>query len=385
MNKIFASAIALLSTLTAFSQNVFPSTGNVGIGTTSATSPLHIYGYDWDKITLEEIGTTGIGRMQFKNSGNTYYVGTVASTFGNYGHVRPNTAFNTYDGSNGINLAAVHYDASIRFYTGGGDDANERFRIGNTGKIFGLSVTRDASIRDSVLTMDPSTKELQVTPLKPSKMNFVDTRTVSTSPTNYNGAFQTHLKNNSSLGLSPVGSGLSSTVGFRGGAGDATGKSHELAFTDNNQVWFRSGFDAAWGGWKKLVLDSAGTVRLGTTSDRATLHVNGDVVTRKVKVTQNNWPDYVFGSGYLLRSLYEVEVFIQKYHHLPEIPSAAEIDEKGLDIGETQALLLKKIEELTLYAIEQQKQIDALVLQNELLLKNLKSKKKRKVSLLSSN
>jgi hypothetical protein len=90
------------------------------------------------------------------------------------------------------------------------------------------------------------------------------------------------------------------------------------------------------------------------------LAVFGDIKSKKVKVTVSDWPDYVFEKKYPLPSLSDIEQFIQKNNHLPEVPSAKEVQEKGLDLGENQAILLKKIEELTLYIIEQDKRISRL-------------------------
>jgi hypothetical protein len=115
----------------------------------------------------------------------------------------------------------------------------------------------------------------------------------------------------------------------------------------------------------KLVVDGSssmkGKVMIGTVDPAYTgshlLAVNGSAVFTKVKVKTYGagWPDYVFEKSYKLRSLSSVESFINKYKHLPDVPSAADIDKNGVDVGETQAVLLKKIEELTLYLIEQNK------------------------------
>ena len=91
------------------------------------------------------------------------------------------------------------------------------------------------------------------------------------------------------------------------------------------------------------------------------LAVNGNAIFTRVKVRESaQWPDYVFENNYKLPSLKEVEVFINQHKHLPEVPSAAEVKKEGLDIGDNQAMLLKKIEELTLYVIEQNKKIEEL-------------------------
>ncbi|MEO1254727.1 MAG: hypothetical protein AAFY41_07570, partial [Bacteroidota bacterium] len=87
------------------------------------------------------------------------------------------------------------------------------------------------------------------------------------------------------------------------------------------------------------------------------LAVNGKLLTEEVKVQlSENWPDFVFESNYDLLTLEEVEEHINENGHLPEIPSEVEVTEKGINLGEMDAKLLQKIEELTLYLIEQNKQ-----------------------------
>lgn len=90
------------------------------------------------------------------------------------------------------------------------------------------------------------------------------------------------------------------------------------------------------------------------------LAVGGKIGARKVQVTQNQWADYVFDKKYKLRNLSQLERYIKTNKHLPEIPTTEQVLKEGVDIGEMQRLLLKKVEELTLYIIEQQKQIDEL-------------------------
>ncbi len=97
---------------------------------------------------------------------------------------------------------------------------------------------------------------------------------------------------------------------------------------------------------------STGNVGIGTSTPSAMLEVNGTIRSEEVRVEAVNAPDYVFEADYDLRSLREIEEYIQEFGHLPEVPSAAELEEKGMGVSEMNLLLLKKIEELTLYLLE---------------------------------
>jgi len=91
------------------------------------------------------------------------------------------------------------------------------------------------------------------------------------------------------------------------------------------------------------------------------IYAQNGILTEKAKVavkTTSNWSDFVFDKNYKLRPLSELESFINKNHHLPEIPSAEEVVKEGLDVAQMDAKLLQKIEELTLYMIEMKKEIE---------------------------
>lgn len=122
----------------------------------------------------------------------------------------------------------------------------------------------------------------------------------------------------------------------------------------------------------RIFIASTGEVGIGTFDVPAAykLSVEGSVRARKIRVDAASWPDYVFHPTYRLRPLHEVELFIKTNSHLPEVPSAEEVQKEGIDLGDNQAVLLKKIEELTLYIIEQNKRLEAV----EKELKQLKKK-----------
>lgn len=92
----------------------------------------------------------------------------------------------------------------------------------------------------------------------------------------------------------------------------------------------------------------------------AMLTVNGKMVAKSCYITLSNWADYVFDENYVVPNLYSIEKYYKEHKHLPEIPSAAEVIENGIEVGEMNMLLLKKIEEMTLIMVQQQKELDEL-------------------------
>ncbi len=128
-----------------------------------------------------------------------------------------------------------------------------------------------------------------------------------------------------------------------------------FSFDRSNSVWKPLFLDAS-----NLILNtnSSGSVGIGTTTPDPAykLSVNGTIRSKEIKVN-TGWSDYVFNDDYNLRSISEVESYIKKNRHLPDVPSAAEVEKSGVALGETSSLLLKKIEELTLYLIEKDKQL----------------------------
>jgi hypothetical protein len=128
----------------------------------------------------------------------------------------------------------------------------------------------------------------------------------------------------------------------------------------------------------KMRIMSNGNVGIGTTTPGPyKLAVEGTIGARKVKVTQvTPWADYVFNGDYPLMPLKELDDYIHKNKHLPDVPSASEVEKNGIDLGDNQAILLKKIEELTLYAIDQNKKIAEL--QKRIVALEQKTEKKNK-------
>lgn len=114
----------------------------------------------------------------------------------------------------------------------------------------------------------------------------------------------------------------------------------------------------------QMMIDKNGSIGIGTGSSALNplekLAVNGLIHTKEVKVDLLGWPDYVFAKEYKLPSLLEVEKQIKENGHLANIPSAIEVENNGVLLGEMNKKLLEKVEELTLYIIQMNKEIELL-------------------------
>jgi hypothetical protein len=105
------------------------------------------------------------------------------------------------------------------------------------------------------------------------------------------------------------------------------------------------------------VVKNDGTVWVGNgsgtqKSSSVILNVDGHMRAREVIVNMANWPDYVFDSTYILIPLDSVQVFIDSTGHLPNVPSAKEVQTNGLNVGEMNAVLMRKLEEMQLYILQ---------------------------------
>jgi hypothetical protein len=130
---------------------------------------------------------------------------------------------------------------------------------------------------------------------------------------------------------------------FTNGLVIGTGPGYPISFSTNNYSL-------------SMIIADNGNVGIGTANPTYKLSVNGNIHSKEV-VVETGWADYVFNKNYQLKPLQEVEKFIEDNKHLPGIPSAEEIEKNGLQLGNTQKKMMEKIEELTLYVIKLNEQI----------------------------
>jgi hypothetical protein len=300
----------------------FHGNGNIGIGTISPGKNLTIAGNSGASVGafIDNSNTSSYAVLRL-NSGNVdAAVGAALHSFGStYGggattSYCPNTTTLTGFDSGGLTLLAQHTTGVIRFFTSG--TSSERMRINANGNV-GIGTTTPSS------------------------------RFHIYSSSGYDGiTVQGGATSNGVVGLKMINSDAAGTysIGVHGSA--VTGLASSFYIYDNlNNI-------------TRFLIKPSGYVGIGTTAPDQLLTVKGTIHSQEVKVDLSvPGPDYVFEPTYKLPSLAEVKAFINKNHHLSEIPSAAEMAKNGLDLGDMNIKLLKKVEELTLHLIEKEEEL----------------------------
>jgi len=400
MKTFLTTAFAIfLFTVTCSAQNTFPATGSVGIGTTTPVNLLHVVGSGATALTIERNTTLSNISAEFKNGTASWFAGQ-AGTNGNFGIATSNNlqsstlfnittagnvgigtnvpanklhiidvtgtntlnlqlstntlgetigvAFGTQPGNRtkaaitGVNTNSGNAGGALAFYTNAGASLNEVMRISSAGNV-------------GIGNAAPGTS-LHVGP---------------------GGVFSMRDGAGSSFTPELINSQTSGVAGLGVAVVDGTNNPRIGLFADqpNNIVGISTVYSAnspafvyrGAGTGEVFRITPAGNMGIGTANPDQKLTVKGTIHSSEVIVDTNiPTPDYVFDKTYDLPTLTSVKSYIDKNHHLSEIPSASEVTKNGQRVGEMNMLLLKKVEELTLYLIEKDKQVKALEQQRDM-------------------
>ncbi|WP_299220848.1 hypothetical protein [uncultured Aquimarina sp.] len=358
--------IALIAvTFGANSQITELPNGYIGIGTTTPISRLQI----------EDINPGGEVGITIKNKNATIGTKSVIDFV--------TTTTNTKYGSLGIENTALGAGA-MTFSTRGGDF--EKMRITSNGNI-GIGTTtpnEKLEVNGGLRITNPNiNKSWRLIPNEDNSFSIKETGFSGAFNISGNGGLNENLMN---LKNGKIGIGTTNPLStlFISGTNQVEGPSipKVLAVADPSDITktislgYDKNIDAGvmvsvdqGTGWKNtLIQPHGGNVGIGTINPGAwKLAVNGKIRAKEIKV-ETGWSDFVFYDNYKLPTLKEVENHIEENGHLKDIPSAKEVEENGIFLGEMDSKLLQKIEELTLYTIQQQKEIEVLKDQNKKLL-----------------
>jgi hypothetical protein len=306
MRKIILTMLGVSLATAGFSQeNVFPENGNVGIGLNNPHAYLHMY---------KPYNVNNINFMKM------FYLGS-------WGTAPYATAFRFLDieSSEGGKILQLNgYGMGIGFDPPAYSSPDKLYINGRVG----------------IGTTSP-----------------VNTFQVQHATTNYETSLT--LKNTANHIAARVGITLENdygnqTVIYKQASGNSDANDLIIYSASGDTRLFTSGTE-------RLRINNAGNIGIGTETPREKLSVNGKIRAQEIKVEATNWPDYVFAKDYSIPTLAETEKHISEKGHLPGIPSAEEVKNNGIDLGEMNAKLLQKIEELTLHLIEKDKQLNQLV------------------------
>lgn len=383
MKKILTLTL-ICATINLLAQNntsPFPMSGNVGIGTVNPIHAIHIV-RPTNSVSSIGLEQSGINMWRLGMAANSPDLRFSANNDG-----LTNSVFTIQQGGNiGVGtlnpLTKLYVDGDI------GVPSFKKIKVGyylNIQEHIKLENEFDRALIAQGLAWDNENNRYDLTSNSPYNRNgiilgnggikfFSHQGNVSSSPfwsqAELNNKVHLFVSNTGQVGIGTLSPQYGSLEIFQSSADDGGDKSY-LSLHRGGQIDWQLGlknnsFTIASGGgagrtslWetKHLTIYPSGQVLIGTTTPYSDykLSVAGNVIADKVKVkksTNGVWPDFVFSPTYNLLTLTEVERFVKQNRHLPEIPSASEIEKDGQDLGEMNRLLLKKVEELTLYLIE---------------------------------
>ncbi|NLR82134.1 hypothetical protein [Chitinophaga eiseniae] len=336
MKCIVSLVLSSFFCLHVMAQNKLESTGNAGIGTINPATKLEIY-------------SDGLSNIQLTHQ---------YDVLGNVGALKFNMAGTEVGKLEVERTIASNRQSVMKFSIKGRDSLMEAMRIFNNGFVGIGERSPDARL---TVSGDSGTYVVKFTQ---RNVPATDASLSVRNATSATGVFIPNLIGRSSIPGRSFGLYITGEAEDVLPASDASvaavildGRTKtSTRLTTNNVLAVNSA------GVNLMQVKGDGSVGIGTTDTKGyKLAVNGSGVFTKVVVkAYNNWPDFVFEHDYQLPTLGEMEAYVRTHKHLPEIPSAAEVAEKGVDLGEMNQQLLKKVEEQLLYMIEMNKKITSL-------------------------
>jgi hypothetical protein len=353
MKTLFSTGIfcLILASRVQAQNNTFPATGNVGIGTTSPMAPLSLGAtFSNSKLALWDNGS-GSARCGFgvQNAQFRLHLGVPADRF-SFLSAEAGTELMTLTGTGNLGIgisnpqSKLHVDGDIKLSGnlawGKGLlnlDQNGSIELGGNNGVAGGG-TPFLDFHYSTLAQDYNTRII----------NDADGRLSVFANTLYaNGDIK--LDGNLAWGKGALTLNQNGSIELGGTDGVAGGGTPFLDFHYNTlaQDYNTRIINDADGRLSVIAntLYAEGNVGIGTTDTKGyKLGVNGAAIATSMTVKLNaNWPDFVFAKTYGLRPLAEVESYVKAHSHLPEVPSAAQVAKDGINLGEMDATLLKKI------------------------------------------
>jgi hypothetical protein len=386
ISYILCLFVLYINKTTAQATNKIDSTGNVGIGIMSPTIKLEVDGSTGVDAPIESLRlninsgySSGRADLSWYSQQGSYVMGTMGVQQG-ASYVNPKFLLRVADGNKVLrDRIAIDKDGNVGIGTMGpvskldivgASNVYSRFDFTNYRGVLrlfnnsmGLANTQDLGIDFTPSTGNPFAG-IYSGWQESTSHGFLAFKVTS----DYGSSLPEHMRiaangnigfgtssPNDKLDIQGTDIGIRMTGSARSRINLTTASQHgwqiEVSETNGNQPAGDLGFTEI-GIAGRFVIKKGGNIGIGTTSPSEKLSVNGNINAKKIIVTQTGWSDYVFDKDYKLRSLSSLETFIRENKHLPEVPSAKEVEEKGISVGDNQALLLKKIEELTLYVIE---------------------------------
>ncbi len=321
------------------------SDGKVGIGSTSPYAGLHVVSSVSDTAIYASSSNFSYNQIGVLGSYNTSGYGVGVAGIGWGGGVAPDSMdIGVYGSSSGI---GVWSNGKLRVTDG----------TQGAGRLLQSNADGDASwVTPSYLSGSGTTNRISMFTPSGSQVG-------------------------NSL-LSQGGSGLNKFVQNNGGSyawyDTVNLNLFNISLDSNGRLLFIPNTTSSTGVPYMILDDVGGRLTIGNVSSTPSgykLYVEDGILTERLKVAVSgtaNWADYVFAPDYKLMPLEDVEAFVKDNKHLPNVPSADEMVESGIDVATVDAKLMEKIEELTLYMIDMKKEIKALKKENEAFKANLK-------------